>query len=103
MMARQPPSNSKTALKPGMTAAVNIVVNELEDVLLVPNRAVRIEDGERVVYIMRDNEMESVTIVLGASSDINSEVIDGELKEGNAIILNPPIGFDSNGPPPFAR
>jgi HlyD family secretion protein len=95
--------DSDEAVKPGMTAAVNIVVNELDDVLLVPNRAVRIEDGERVVYIMRSNEMESVTIVLGASSDINSEVIDGELKEGDTIVLNPPLVFDNNGPPPFAR
>jgi HlyD family secretion protein len=47
--------------------------------------------------------MESVTIVLGASSDINSEVIDGELKEGDTIVLNPPLVFDNNGPPPFAR
>lgn len=91
------------AVKPGMTAAVNIVVNELENVLLVPNRAVRIEDGKRVVYILKDNKSESITIVLGASSDINSEVVDGELNEGDEIVLNPPVVFDNNGPPPFAR
>jgi HlyD family secretion protein len=91
------------AVKPGMTAAVNIVVNELENVLLVPNRAVRIEDGERVVFILQNNQPESVTIVLGASSDTNSEVIDGELNEGDLIILNPPAVFDSDGPPPFVR
>ena len=86
-----------------MTAAVNIVVNELDDVLLVPNRAVRIEDGDRVVYIMQNNDLESIAIVLGATSDVNSEVIDGELKEGDLIVLNPPLAFDNSGPPPFAR
>jgi HlyD family secretion protein len=96
-------TNPDEEVKPGMTAAVNIVVNELEEVLLVPNRAVRIENGERVVYILRNNQPESVTVVLGASSDINSEVIDGELKEGDAIILNPPTVFESNGPPPFVQ
>ena len=91
------------AVKPGMTAAVNIVVDQMDNVLLVPNRAVRIEEGERVVYIMKENKPESITIVLGASSDVDSEVMDGELKEGDQIILNPPLVFDNNGPPPFAR
>ena len=33
-------------VKPGMTAAVNIIVSQLSDVLLVPNRAVRFKDGQ---------------------------------------------------------
>jgi HlyD family secretion protein len=35
------------AIKPGMTAAVNIIVEQIENVVLVPNRAVRVRDGER--------------------------------------------------------
>ena len=34
-------------VKPGMTAAVTITVKQLEDVLLVPNRAVRLVSGKR--------------------------------------------------------
>jgi HlyD family secretion protein len=90
-------------VKPGMTAAVNIVVNQLDNVLLIPNRAVRIKDGKRVVYVMRDNEPTPVQIILGASSDTMSEVIDGELEVGDLIVLNPPTEFDSNGPPPFVH
>jgi len=96
-------TNPDEAVKPGMTAAVNIVVDELENVLLVPNRAVRIEEGERVVYILRNNQTESVNIVLGASSDTNSQVVEGDLSEGDEIILNPPVMFNSDGPPPFVR
>jgi HlyD family secretion protein len=88
-------------VKPGMTAAVNVVVNQLDNVLLIPNRAVRIEDGKRVVYVMRDNEPTPVQITLGASSDTMSEVIDGELKVGELIVLNPPTEFNTNGPPPI--
>jgi len=36
-------------VKPGMTSAVNIVVDQLDSVLLVPNRAVRLKEGKRVV------------------------------------------------------
>jgi HlyD family secretion protein len=89
-------------IKPGMTAAVNIRVEELEDVLLVPNRAVRVVDGQRVVYIMGDNGMpEKVEIELGATSDMYSEVIGGELGIGDEIILNPSTSFfgSMNGGP----
>lgn len=90
-------------VRPGMTAAVSVVVRQLEDVLLVPNRAVRVRDGKRVVYILRNGTLEPVNITLGASSDTNSEVIGGDLKEGDLIVLNPPLIFEQGGPPPFVQ
>ncbi|MCB9133796.1 MAG: efflux RND transporter periplasmic adaptor subunit [Anaerolineales bacterium] len=91
-------------VRPGMTAGVNIVVNELQDVLLVPNRAVRLLNGERVVYILDSTSPAPVpvTIQLGVSSETYSEVISGELKVGDEIVLNPPTDFGSffaGGPP----
>ena len=94
-------NNADEQVKTGMTAAVNIVVNQLEDVLLVPNRAVRIKDGKRVVYVLSNGQPVAVDITLGASSDLNSEVVSGDLKEGDTIVLNPPLEFSSNGPPGF--
>ncbi|UCH60727.1 MAG: efflux RND transporter periplasmic adaptor subunit [Anaerolineales bacterium] len=91
------------AVKPGMTAAVNIVVSQLEDVLLVPNRAVRALEGKRVVYILQNGSPEPLEITLGASSETMSQVIEGELKEGDQIIINPPTVFEQNGPPPFVQ
>lgn len=91
-------------VKPGMTAAVSIVVSQLEEVLLVPNRAVRVVDGERVVYVLDGGEMKIARIVLGASSDVYSEVVDGDLMVGDKVILNPPTEFFSqDGPPAFVR
>lgn len=90
-------------VKPGMTAAVNIIVEELQDVLLIPNRAVRVRDGERVVYRLEGGAPVAVPIVLGASSDTNSQLVQGDLAAGDTIILNPPSNiFDFSGPPPFA-
>lgn len=94
-------NNADELVKTGMTAAVNIVINQLEDVLLVPNRAVRIRDGKRVVYILSDGQPVPVDVSLGASSEVNSEVISGDLSEGDTIVLNPPVEFSTNGPPPF--
>ena len=77
-------------VKPGMTAAVSVIVEEVKDTLLVPNRAVRLVEGDRVVYILKDGVPQPVKITLGASSDTMSVLIDGDLKEGDMIVLNPP-------------
>lgn len=90
-------------VRPGMTAAVNIVVEQMEDVLRVPNRAVRLRNGDRVVYLLKGDSPEPVSVVLGASSETYSEVLDGEIVGGDLVILNPPLEFDNNGPPPFVR
>lgn len=85
---------------PGMTAAVNIIVDQLENVLVVPNRAVRVMDGERVVYILGPNdELTTLPITLGASSEEVSEVVAGDLSVGDTVVLNPPSNFFSGGPP----
>ena len=77
-------------VKPGMTAAVSVVVEEVAGTLLIPNRSVRLVDGERVIYLLKDGLPEPVTITLGASSDTMSVLITGDVKEGDLIILNPP-------------
>ena len=77
-------------VKPGMTAAVNITVRQLSDALLVQNRAVRQVNGKRVVYVLKNNLPVAVEIRLGATSDSTSEVVGGDLKEGDLVILNPP-------------
>lgn len=93
-------TDADARIRPGMTAAVTITVRQLEDVLLVPNRAVRLVEGQRVVYVLRsDGQIERVAITLGASSDSMSEVVAGDLQPGDTIILNPPADFGQNGPP----
>jgi HlyD family secretion protein len=77
-------------VKPGMTTAVNIITEQVKNTLLIPNRAVRLVNGERVVYIQKDGMPTPVTITLGASSDTMSVLTSGDIKEGDLIILNPP-------------
>ncbi|HEY59663.1 MAG TPA: efflux RND transporter periplasmic adaptor subunit [Anaerolineae bacterium] len=91
-------------VKPGMTAAVNIIVSKLQNVITVPNRAVRLDNGKRVIYIMRDGEATAVEVQIGASSDVDTEIIAGDLHIGDLIVLNPPFEFEQNGGrPPFMR
>ena len=91
-------------VRPGMTAAVNIIVTEEKDVLAIPSRAVRTSNGQRMVYVMRGNSLESIAIEVGAISDTSVEVVSGDIKEGDLIILNPPVSIlEANGQPAFTR
>ena len=87
----------------GMTAAVNIIVNQLSDALLVPNRAVRLRDASRVVYLLRNDQLVLVEIQLGAVSETHSEILAGDVHEGDQAVLNPPVEVQNNGGPPFTR
>jgi HlyD family secretion protein len=98
-------------VRSGMTAAVNIIVSEIKDVLSVPNRAVRlkegqrvIKEGQRVIYILKDGEIQEVEVEFGSSSDIYSEIISENIEVGDLIVLNPPMEFVTDeGPPAFMR
>jgi HlyD family secretion protein len=92
-------TDSDENVKPGMTAAVNIIVDQITDALLVPNRAVRVVDGKQVVYILENGQLQDVEVILGASSDNMSEVTGGNLKVGDQIVLNPPQDIMNMGGP----
>jgi HlyD family secretion protein len=93
------------SVKPGMTAGVNILTTEINGVLVVPNRSVRTQDGERVVYVMRNGTPTPVKVKLGATSDTQSQVLPGDLKEGDEILVNPPTNSFMGGGPrgPFGE
>lgn len=82
---------------PGMTAGVNIIVNQLNNVLLVPNQAIRLNNGSPVVYILKNGAPQQAAIQLGLTSDTYSEVASGDISEGDIIILNPPSSTQQVG------
>jgi HlyD family secretion protein len=93
-------------IKPGMTAAVNIVVEEKEDVYVVPNDAIVMIDGQEHVYVRRNGSYEAVEVTLGGYSGFYSEVLEGDIEAGELIVVNPPediTGERQFGPPGGAR
>jgi HlyD family secretion protein len=83
-------SDADAAVRPGMTAAVEIVVSQLDEALLVPNQAVRAVNGTRMVYIMEENgDLKPVEVTLGATSDRYSQLLEGDLQPGDLLVLNP--------------
>ena len=83
-------------VRPGLTTAVQIVVRQVRDALLIPNRAVRWVNGEQVVYLSPSGKaadlgsLVKVPVSLGASSDEFTELLSGDLDEGDYLVLNPP-------------
>lgn len=89
---------------PGMTASVSIMVTKLEDVLIVPTRAIRLENGDIVVYALRNENIEKVVIQIGASSDSYTQITAGDIVENETLVLNPPEDFfNTSQRPAFTR
>jgi len=73
-------------LRPEMTTHVRIIVEEKKDVLVIPNNAIRFEEGKTVVYLKGKNKTEAKQVTLGIRDDKLTEVIKG-LGEGEIIVI----------------
>jgi HlyD family secretion protein len=77
-------------VRPGMTSEVEIVTAQRDQALLIPNQAIRVVDGKQVVYLIQpDQSTKAVEVTLGVSSDASSELLSGDLKAGDLVVLNP--------------
>lgn len=107
--------NPEQILMPGMTAYVNILVAERKDVLRVPNAALRFHPAEApasktpgrndkpreasrdgkgrpdgqsgTVYVLDNGQPKPLRVITGITDNRMTEIIDGELKEGDAVIV----------------
>jgi HlyD family secretion protein len=77
-------------VKAGMTAAVNITVERLENVLLVSTRAIRLQNGRRILVLLSGDQLRTVEVQIGSSSDTQTQIKSGNVNEGDLVVLNPP-------------
>ncbi len=90
-------SNADEKVKPGMTAGAVITISQLNNVLMVPSRAVRTVSGKRVVYVLDSKKaLVPVIIEIGSQADTMVEVTKGDLKEGDVVVVNPPTNPFAN-------
>ena len=74
-------------LREGMTATIDIVTNEGKDVLLVSDRAIKKDsEGNPVVKVMVNGQIEERPVTLGMSDGIETEIIQG-LNEGDEVVI----------------
>ncbi len=76
-------------LKPGMTAKVEILIDKLEDILIVPIQAIVNNDGKKICYIRNSSTNTKCEVETGQFNDSFVEITKG-LNEGDSVVLNPP-------------
>jgi HlyD family secretion protein len=92
--------NDDLALKPGMTAASRVVTDERQDVLRVPSQALRFapagvraaagksaDSSQGAVWVLRDGKPARVAVTVGLDDDSHAEIVGGELKPGDRVII----------------
>jgi multidrug efflux pump subunit AcrA (membrane-fusion protein) len=87
--------NRQGLLRPDMTANTTITVARRENVLAVPNQAVRREDGDRVVFAQEGDRLVRRPVKTGWKDKTYTEVLSG-LKEGERVV----VGDSENGKAP---
>jgi len=76
-----------SGLKVGMSATADIITNERGGVLLVPDRAIKQDSqGNPIVWVMVDEQVEARPVVIGISDGFQTEIIDG-LDEGEIVAI----------------
>ena len=100
--------NADLAMKPGMTAATRIVTEARSDVIRVPSQALRYRpstlgrenprsEGQSTtragsdanvaqLWVLRDGEPASASVVVGLEDDSFTEIVQGEVKPGDQVI-----------------
>jgi len=81
--------DADSQVRPQMTGSAQVVLESLKDVLLVPSRAIRLLDGQRVIYVLKNGKPEPAKVTLGVTSAEEVEVLEGELQPGDEIVINP--------------
>lgn len=89
--------NPELKLKPGMTANVSIITSIKKDVLKIPNAALRFRPAEKVtalaekkgagVWILEKNNPKRIKVVTGMSDGNYTELVSGDVKEGQEVII----------------
>ncbi|MCX7669267.1 MAG: HlyD family efflux transporter periplasmic adaptor subunit, partial [Anaerolineae bacterium] len=73
-------------VKTGMTANGTIITDQRENVLMIPNRAVRTVGRQKMATVLFEGNEIQVPIVVGMSGDAYTEVVSG-LKEGDVVVV----------------
>jgi len=114
-------ANADLLLKPGMTATALIVIERRDDVLRVPDQALRYTPGgvlgaaegagrdrDRAagrLWVLRGGAPVAVTVTAGLDDDTYTEIVAGGLEAGDAVIVSEQSGTSTTAAerPPTLR
>lgn len=94
--------NSDLALKPGMTAATRIIIDQRPDALRAPSRALRFKPSgpsgdpssaspadatQPRLWVLREGKPVAISITTGLDDESFVEIVDGDVKPGDKVIV----------------
>jgi HlyD family secretion protein len=104
--------NDGLELRPGMTGYVRITVGERQQVIRVPNAALRYEPAKKpsaaaepvagavpkTVWRQAADGLQPVNVTLGLSDGKFTEVVSGDIKDGDSLVIGEPSTSGPVGP-----
>jgi HlyD family secretion protein len=116
-------ANSDLALKPGMTAATRVIIDERKDVVRVPVQALRYlpaaaarsarsdggaqserpasvgadDSGRARIWLLRNGRPTAVPVVVGLDDDNFTEIVEGDIKPGDRVVVGEQSASTSTG------
>jgi HlyD family secretion protein len=105
--------NGQFLLKPGMTATASVVTEQRTQVLRIPNQALRFSPGglrtvqpgpsraalgagaRAQVWVLRNGKPVAVSITTGLTDDMYTEVLAGDLRSGDQVVIGERAGSSS--------
>lgn len=79
--------DTASQILPNMSSTANIITATKNNVLLVPSTAVQTQNGQDVVRVLTNGQVQDVTVTTGLSSDTQTEIVSG-LSEGQEVITS---------------
>ncbi len=103
--------NPDLKLKPGMTANVSVILADKKGILRVPNAAFRFRPSEKekepadqkgpAVWVLENRKSKRIKVTTGISDGNYTEILSGDLKESQELILEATGNSKKTNPPPM--
>ncbi len=75
-----------TELKDGLSATASIIINQKDNVVMAPNRALMFQSGQQKVQVLVNGIVEDRIVKVGLANDQFTEITDG-INEGDAVVI----------------
>jgi HlyD family secretion protein len=77
-------------LRPAMSATATIITGEVENVVLVPNRFIRVDNETQTTFVTVEDsgQYHDAPVTIGVRNDVESQILSG-LQAGQTIVLLP--------------
>ena len=85
------------AIQPGMTANLNVIVDQKDNALVVPNRAIRSQGQQKVVTVMHEGQQITIPVQVGMTDGTNTEITSNDLREGDQVVISATAGTSNGG------